>query len=111
VGPALVGWVAGPKFAPAGELIGWLALGQAFSGMYFMVTNYIFYSRRTGALALVTAISGLVNVGLLLVLVQSLGLRGAAMAFWLSMGLRFLLTWWVAQRRCPMPWFTFGVQN
>jgi O-antigen/teichoic acid export membrane protein len=104
VGPALVGWVAGPKFAHAGELIGWLALGQAFSGMYFMVTNYIFYSRRTGALALVTVISGLVNVALLLVLVQSLGLRGAAMAFGLSMGLRFGLTWWVAQRRCPMPW-------
>jgi hypothetical protein len=33
------------------------------------------------------------------------------MAFGLSMGLRFGLTWWVAQRRCPMPWFGLGVQH
>lgn len=110
-GPVLVAWLAGPKFAHAGELIGWLALGQAFSGMYFMVTNYIFFSRRTGALALVTATSGLVNVALLGVLVPTQGLRGAAMAFALSMGLRFLLTWWVAQRRHPMPWFGLALRR
>lgn len=111
LGPAVVAWVAGPKFAHAGEVIGWLALGQAFSGMHYMVTNYIFYSRRTGALAVITAVSGVVNVLLLLVLVKPLGLQGAAMAFSLSMGLRFGLTWWVAQRQHPMPWFGAGLRG
>ncbi|NML15089.1 oligosaccharide flippase family protein [Azohydromonas sp. G-1-1-14] len=104
VGPRLVGLIAGERFAHAGEVIGWLALGQAFNGMYFMVTNYIFYSRRTGALALATVGSGLVHVGLVLGLVPVWGIEGAGMAFSISMGLRFGLTWWVAQRRHPMPW-------
>ena len=105
VGPWLVVAMAGEAYARAGDVIGWLALGQVLGGMYLMVTNYIFYSKRTGLLSLATIVSGLVNVALLLILVQLFGLRGAAYAFCIAMGLRFVLTWWVAQYRHPMPWF------
>ena len=105
VGPYVVTLIAGERYAQAGTVIGWLALGQAFSGMYLMVTNYIFYSKRTGLLSLVTISSGLLNVIFLVVLIRLLGLTGAAMAFAISMALRFLLTWWVAHKRHPMPWF------
>ncbi len=111
IGPWLVTFVAGQAYARAGDVIGWLILGHAFGGMYFMVTNYVFYSKRTGLLSLATITSGLINVALLVVLVRLLGLKGAAIAFSISMGIRFLLTWWVAQRRHPMPWFNFKVQN
>jgi O-antigen/teichoic acid export membrane protein len=111
IGPWLVDVVAGPKYAQAGEVIGWLALAQAFGGMYLMVTNFAFYSKRTGLLSLATITSGLINVVLLVVFIRLLGLKGAAIAFSISMAIRFLLTWWVAQRRHPMPWFTFKVQN
>jgi O-antigen/teichoic acid export membrane protein len=84
-------------------------LGQAFSGMYLMVTNYIFYSKKTGLLSLVTISSGLLNVVFLVVLIKLLGITGAAMAFTLAMALRFLLTWWVAQKRHPMPWFNSSI--
>lgn len=50
IGPWLVTLIAGEEYARAGDVIGWLALGQAFGGMYLMVTNYIFYSKRTGLL-------------------------------------------------------------
>lgn len=106
-GPWLVNLIAGERYARAGEVIGWLALGQAFMGMYLMVTNYIFYSKRTGLLSLATLTSGLINVGLLVVLIRLLGLKGAAIASSSAMAFRFLLTWWVAQRRHPMPWFHF----
>jgi O-antigen/teichoic acid export membrane protein len=105
VGPITVTVVAGERYAEAGSVIGWLALGQAFSGMYLMVTNYIFYSKKTGLLSLVTIGSGLLNVVLLVVLIKILGLTGAAIAFALSTALRFLFTWLVANRRHPMPWF------
>lgn len=105
VGPIAVILVAGERYAEAGSVIGWLALGQAFSGMYLMVTNYIFYSKKTGLLSLVTIGSGLLNVVLLVVLIKMLGLSGAAIAFALSMALRFLFTWLVANKRYPMPWF------
>ena len=104
--PLLVGVLAGADYSGAIVAVGWLALGQAFSGMYLMVTNYVFYSRKTGYLAVSTFVSGAVNVGLLFWLTGLMGIEGAAMAFALAMGLRFLLTWAWAQRAHPMPWLS-----
>jgi O-antigen/teichoic acid export membrane protein len=104
VGPSVVIIVAGIEYEPAGKVIGWLALGQAFNGMYFMVTNYIFYAKRTGLLSLASITSGLVNVALLTLFVTMLGLRGAAIAFCISMATRLILTWWIANKCHPMPW-------
>ncbi|HEX6590867.1 MAG TPA: oligosaccharide flippase family protein [Moraxellaceae bacterium] len=105
LGPCLLPVLAGPGYAAAGALIGWLALGQAFGGMYLMVTNYVFFSKRTGGLSLVTIGSGAVNILLILVLIPPLGLAGVAIAYAFSMGLRFLLTWRLAQHCHPMPWW------
>lgn len=90
------------------EVFGWIALGQGFQGMYLMVTNYIFFSKKTGMLSVVSISSGLLNLILLVTLIPILGLQGAAMAFAASMGIRFILVWRVAQRRHSMPWFSFN---
>jgi O-antigen/teichoic acid export membrane protein len=107
IGPSVLIFIAGEKYAPAAEVVGWLALGQAFNGMYLMVTNYIFYSKRTGWLSLSTVSAGLINVGLLLLLIPYMGLTGAAIAFAVSMAIKFFLTWYIAQLRHSMPWFDF----
>jgi O-antigen/teichoic acid export membrane protein len=105
LGPWLVRVVAGERYSAAASLIGWLVLGQVFAGMYLMVTNYVFYAKRTGLLSTVTVASGLLNILLLLILTPRLGIEGPARAFCVAMGVRFLLTWWAAQRSHPMPWF------
>ena len=107
IGPPLLILIAGKNYSAAADVIGWLALGQAFHGMYLMVTNYIFYSKRTGLLSFSTITSGLINVGLLMILISFMGLKGAAIAFAISMAIKFVLTWYVAQLRHPMPWFDF----
>lgn len=107
IGPWLVVFIAGEQYVQAGEVVGWLALGQGFQGMYLMVTNYIFFSKKTGLLSIASISSGLLNLCLLIMFVRFLGLQGAAIAFALSMGTRFVLTWLVAQKRHPMPWFSF----
>lgn len=107
IGPAAVRIVAGESYAAAGEVIGILAIGQVFGGMYLMVTNYAFYAKRTGLLSIATITSGLLNLGLLIGLVHFYGMIGAAIAFSIAMVFRFLSTWWVAQRVHPMPWFSF----
>lgn len=107
VGPWLIVFVAGDDYRQAGDVIGWLVLGQVFNGMYLMITNYIFYSKRTGLLSAASVFSGLVNLVLLIFFVEWFGITGAAYAFALSMGLRFLLSWIVAQKRHSMPWFNF----
>ena len=108
IGPPLIVLIAGEKYEEAGKVIGWLALGQGFQGMYLMVTNYVFYSKRTGLLSVASISSGALNLVLLVVLVRIFGLEGAAIAFATSMGIRFLLTWWIANKRHPMPWFNFN---
>jgi O-antigen/teichoic acid export membrane protein len=105
VGPPLLRWIAGDRYARAGEIIGWLALGEAFGGMYLMVTNYIFYAKRTGLVSIASIAGGAANVVLLIAFIRWFGLHGAAWAFCSAMGIRFLLTWWAAHHSVPMPWF------
>lgn len=105
--PTVVVFLAGEKYAPGAQVIGWLILGWVFHGMYMMVTNYVFFSKRTGLLSLATITAGLANVGLLLMLVPRYGLRGAAMAFVTSSALKLVLTWSAAQLSHPMPWLNF----
>lgn len=103
--------VAGPQYARAAEVIGWLALGQAFNGMYLMLSNYIAYSRRTWLLSLATITSGLINIILLMLFINLFGITGAAMAFSIATAIRFFLTWWAASKSYPMPWFNFKLQS
>jgi O-antigen/teichoic acid export membrane protein len=104
----IIDLVAGGKYTGAAGALIWLALGQAFAGMYLMVTNYIFYARKTRPLAFVTLFAGLLGVTLTWFLIPVLGISGAGLSFAVSMLVRFLLTWALAQRVCPMPWFSFA---
>lgn len=108
IGPPLVVLIAGEQYVEAGKVIGLLVMGQGFKGMYLMVTNYIFFSKKTGLLSLISLCSGFLNLFLLLILIPRFGIKGAAIAFAFTMGVRFLLTWWVAQKRHPMPWFSLN---
>jgi O-antigen/teichoic acid export membrane protein len=108
IGPSILILIAGEKYSAGDQIIGWLALGQAFQGMYLMVTNYIFYSKRTALLSASTIVAGLINLGLLFMLINFMGLQGAAIAYAISMALKFLMTWFVANLRHPMPWFNFN---
>lgn len=105
VGPTLVVLIAGDEFVEAGSVIGWLAMSQGFIGMYLMVTNYIFFSKKTMYLSVVTLLSGVINLVLLPFMVVTYGLKGAALAVCIANGLQFAVTWWLAARLHPMPWF------
>ncbi|WP_020675718.1 lipopolysaccharide biosynthesis protein [Geopsychrobacter electrodiphilus] len=103
----IVSIVAGPKYIDAAEVLAWLAFGQAFNGMYLMVTNYIFYARKTKILPWVTLFSGCAGLALTWVVVPVYGIIGAGASFAIAMFLRFLLTWALSHRIWPMPWFSF----
>ena len=109
VAPSVLVFIAGDKYQSASDFIGWLVLGQIFGGMYLMVTAYIFFSKRTGLLSVSTLTSGLINVSLMIVLINIMDVKGAAIAFSVSMAIKFLLAWYVAQLRHPMPWFNFRI--
>lgn len=109
--PVVLNYLVGESFRAAGELVIYIAFGFAFGGCYLMVTNYIFFEGRTKILALVSFITGLVNIPLMFVFVDRNGLIGAGQAFTLINALSFLGTWWLAQKRYPMPWLKAWRQN
>jgi O-antigen/teichoic acid export membrane protein len=96
--------LAGERYADAAPAVVWVALGYAVGGMYFMVTNYVFYVGRTGTLAIVTFVAGVVNVLLAIWLVRINGIAGAAQAALVGKVVLFAGTWWLSQRCRPMPW-------
>jgi O-antigen/teichoic acid export membrane protein len=104
VAPKILGAIVGPKFQEAAPMVIFMALGQAFGGMYSMVATYVFYAGRTASLAVITLATGLLNVAITYWLLKSKGLIGASQAFMVTQFIFFLGTWVLAQRCRPMPW-------
>lgn len=98
IGPWALVLIAGEKYRAAGAVIGWLCLGQIFGGMYLMVTNYVFYAKKTAYLSFVTIFSGILNVILLFAFIPLFELKGAAMAFSLSKSVQFLVVFYVSYK-------------
>lgn len=104
IGDDILRILVGSDYFKAAELIAWVILGQAFHGGYLMVTNYLFYAKRTGVLSGITISLGLLNVLLLFVLIHEFGILGAVWAFCISKFIQWLITWYVANKIIKMPW-------
>lgn len=102
--PQALAFLAGEKFHQASDAVIYIALGFAFGGMYYMVTNYVFFVGRTGSLAVITFLSGILNVVTTYVLIKVNGVVGAAQGFMISQAALFLGTWWLSHNVHPMPW-------
>jgi O-antigen/teichoic acid export membrane protein len=95
------------KFAAAQQFILVLALGSAFNGMYMLVTNYIFFEKKTHLLAWVTISNAVFSVLLNLILVRKFGAWGAASTYCITQFAVFISVWILSNRIYPMPWLAF----
>ena len=102
--PWIIYLLAGEGYQSAVPYLRLLAPAAAINGMYYFVTNYIFFANRTELLSLITGFTAIVQVGATVVLVGRLGALGAAMAALGSAIIYFSLTLAVAQLCVPMPW-------
>ena len=102
--PQVLKLLAGERFHQAADVLPIIIIGQIFLGMYFMVTNYIFYIRKTKYLSYITISSGMINVFFLLVLIPCYGIHGAALAFLIANFNQFIVTWIVSATVYKMPW-------
>jgi len=108
ISPWLLSFLVGENFIGAYKYISWLALGFAFSGMYYMVANYIFYSGKTHLLSMVTLLTALVNITFNYIFIKLNGTVGAAQATSLAYMTSFLMTWIVSAKVYKMPWLSKG---
>jgi O-antigen/teichoic acid export membrane protein len=100
----LLPWIAGPAYQPAGPLLRWLAPAAAFSGMYYFVTNYLFYAGRTGLLSMITVCCAALQLALIAWLVPIWGAEGAAVSVLIGSISYWIAVWIAAQHVIPMPW-------
>ena len=102
--PFFLKLLVGEKFVGSGQFIIWIALGGAFQGMYYMVTNYIFYAQQTHLLAWVTFLTAVINLISSYFLIIWNGAIGAAQGTMIAFFLSFLITWFLSAKVYKMPW-------
>lgn len=104
--PWMIGIVAGDRYLAAIPAMRWLAPAAAFSGMYYFVTNYLFYHGRTGVLSAITLGTAALQVALLLICVPRWGIDGAGFSALVAAAVYWMATWLAAQKISPMPWLS-----
>lgn len=104
IGVLLLEPVFGADFADGTVVVVPLCLAYVFEGAYKMHVNYIFYSKRTYLILLITVTTGLVNIGLSLLLIRTYGLLGSALSLCIVNACAYVLAWVVGQKVHPMPW-------
>lgn len=104
IAPHLMGVLIGSRYEAAGTIVGYMLIGNAFMGMYYMVTNYIFITRRTELLSGLTIVVGSAVTGLTWFLIKEHGIEGAAQAFMIGQAILFMGTWLIANYCYDMPW-------
>lgn len=101
-------FLIGPKFYESIEYIPFLLAGFAFNGLYYLVTNYIFYAEATKYLAYTTLLTGLISIPMCYFFTMYFGIKGTSISVLLSYFILFSLTWVVSDKIYPMPWFSFS---
>lgn len=83
------------KFYNAKEYFGYLLLGFLFQSLYFLVTNILFFEKRTKLLASMTFLGAILNLILNYFFIIEFGTIGVAYATVITWLLYFLLILWV----------------
>jgi len=104
VTPYLFTLFINPKFHDAQKYVFWFSLSFAFSGMYKMVVNYIFFVKKTKILAYITFFSSILNFSLSFYLVRCIGAIGAAYSSAFCAFIFFVFAWVYSSKVYKMPW-------
>lgn len=79
------------KFYMAKEYFLWLLIGFMFQSFYFLVTNVLFYEKKTKVLAMLTVLGAILNLILNYYFIQLFGVIGVAYATAVTWGLFFAI--------------------
>ncbi len=85
-------------------IMDYIIIAFLFQGFYYMVTNYIFYSKKTHLLSYITFSMLIIVFISNFILIGLYGIIGAAYTMIIIWILFFFVTWLVSNRVYPMPW-------
>ena len=102
--PLIFSTMISAKYHDAQRFVPFITLGYLFVGFYLLVTDYIFYTKKTYLFSIMTTANGVINLALNYVCVQQFGAIGVTYAFAASSLLAFVAAWILAHKVYPMPW-------
>lgn len=102
--PLLLNIFIGQKFHSIDQFSYLIILGFAFQGMFFMVTNYLYYVKKTYLQSLISFGIIAIKIPLTYYAITNYGVAGAAWSFFITYTLFFLITWIISSRVFKMPW-------
>jgi len=102
--PIIIEYFLDKRYMRSNEFIPWIAFGFAFQGMWMMVSNYVYYMKKTFKLSMVSIIASSFHIFLSYMLIKENGALGAAQASTISFFIAFVLIWLLSAKYYPMPW-------
>jgi len=93
-----------PEWSPAIPYIFWILLAFAFSGVQGIVSQFIYYAKRTKVLATISVVNNLAHIILSYFFIQWIGTIGVIYVFCFSAFAGLVVTWFVSAKVYPMPW-------
>lgn len=102
--PRLLTIIVHDEYMEARELLPLISTAFLFQGFYFMITNYILYTKKTHILSLLTTFCSFVSLSLSYYLIDEFELLGATYSLIATWLVFFLMSWVVSNKLYPMPW-------
>ncbi len=99
------------KFYAAGKFIFLISMAYCFIGIAKLFLGYLVYEGRTTIYTFILAFSAGINIIVNYILLNTIGLIGAAWATFISFGVLLILSITIANKYHPMPWFFTRVKN
>jgi O-antigen/teichoic acid export membrane protein len=102
-----IGAMYGRAFLPSAAALRILLPGVVMNSLLLVLGGYLMGRGQVGVLTLIAGGSAALNVGLNLILIPALGIRGAAAASSLTYSLAALLVTWMVSRESGTPFLDF----
>ena len=102
--PFLMNLFLGKEFHSIDQYSYLIILGFAFQGMFLMVTNYLYYVKKTYIQSLISFFVILLKIPIAYFAILYYGIVGAAWSFLITYIIFFFVTWLVSSRFYKMPW-------
>lgn len=102
IGYYCVGFVFGDQYESTKYFIIPLTLSAGFNGLYKIHVNYIFFTKKTYFITIITVLTAALNIPLAYFLIVNYGLIGAAYSMLLSNFIYYALAYIISQRLFPL---------
>ena len=101
---ALIVIASRPAYHIAYQVVPWVVLGFTMRAFYFVFSTCLYYAKQVKSLAIITVVSGLLNVGLNLLFVPQYGYMAAAVNTFIAYAFQSAIMYFLAQRAYPIPY-------